>query len=46
MRHCALGIGLLAWGLAPAVSAQERSFDGVSVDLSNLYRLSKARTRS
>jgi D-arabinan exo alpha-(1,3)/(1,5)-arabinofuranosidase (non-reducing end) len=37
---------LLVFGLTPALSAQERSFDGVSVDLANLYRLSKAQTRS
>ena len=43
MKRCA--IMLLVWGLAGIGSAQER-FDGLSVDLSNLYRLSKARTRS
>ena len=46
MRRCALGIAVLVGGLVPAVWAQEKSFDGVSVNLSNLYRLSKARTRS
>ena len=46
MKHRALVIAVLAGGLASAVSAQEKSFDGVAVDLSNLYRLSKARTRS
>src|SRR6266446_4614941 len=29
-----------------AVSAQERPFDGLAVDMSSLYRLSKAKTRS
>src|SRR5712691_6137651 len=43
MKRCA--IVLLVCGLAGTCSAQER-FDGLSVDLSNLYRLSKARTRS
>ncbi|PYQ00838.1 MAG: hypothetical protein DMF82_20950 [Acidobacteria bacterium] len=46
MKHRALGIAVLAGGLASSTLAQEKSFDGVSVDLSNLYRLSKARTRS
>lgn len=46
MRHRALGIAVLVGGLAPAVFAQEKTFDGLSVGLSNLYRLSKARTRS
>ena len=46
MKHRALVIAVLAGGLAAAASAQEKSFDGVAVDLSNLYRLSKARTRS
>jgi hypothetical protein len=31
---------------APLLAAQERAFDGLAVDLSNLYRLSAARTRS
>ena len=42
-------IGLAAlWvsGITAGLSAQERPFDGVAVDLSSLYRLSKARTRS
>ena len=46
MKHCAAGLALLVWGVAGVGSAQERSFDGVSVNLGNLYRLSKARTRS
>ena len=46
MKHRALVIAVLAGGLAASASAQEKSFDGVAVDLSNLYRLSKARTRS
>ena len=46
MRQCAPVLAILAWGLLPAASAQEKSFDGVSVNLSNLYRLSKARTLS
>jgi hypothetical protein len=31
---------------APLLPAQERPFDGLAVDLSSLYRLSPARTRS
>jgi Protein of unknown function (DUF2961) len=46
MKQRALVIAVLAGGLASVVLAQEKSFDGVSVSLSNLYRLSKARTRS
>ncbi len=45
MSHRALGIALLVAGIASSVSAQEK-FDSVSVNLSTLYRLSKARTRS
>jgi hypothetical protein len=37
---------LLVAGFAAGLSAQERPFDGLAVDLGNLYRLSKARTRS
>jgi hypothetical protein len=44
MKRCATL--LLVFGLAAGLSAQDRSFDGLSVNLSNLYRLSKAQTRS
>ena len=37
---------LLAGGAAVGVSAQETAFDGLAVDMSSLFRLSGARTRS
>jgi len=46
MNRCAMAAALLVCGIAARGEAQDRSFDGLSVDLSNLYRLSKARTRS
>jgi hypothetical protein len=46
MKRRVIGGVLLACGLAGTGSAQERPFDGLSVDLGSLYRLSKARTRS
>src|ERR1700704_3963431 len=46
MKHCAAGLALLVWGAAAGGAGQERAFAGGSVDLANLYRLSKARTRS
>ena len=37
---------LLSGGAAVGVSAQEQAFDGLAVDMSSLFRLSGARTRS
>lgn len=45
-RGLAFGVVPFLWGAAAVVSAQERPFDGLAVDMSNLHRLSKARTRS
>src|SRR6266436_7142448 len=46
MTRCAIhGLTFLLC-MAAAASAQERRFDGLAVDMSSLYRLSKARTRS
>ena len=46
-KWCPIGLcALLVAGFAAGLSAQERPFDGLAVDLGNLYRLSKARTRS
>ena len=46
MTRCAIhGLTFLLC-MAAAVSAQERPFDGLAVDMSSLYRLSKAKTRS
>jgi hypothetical protein len=46
MTRCAIhGLTSLLC-MAAAVSAQERPFDGLAVDISSLYRLSKAKTRS
>jgi hypothetical protein len=41
-----LGIAVVVCGLAAGLFAQEAPFDGISVDMSNLFRLSRARTRS
>ena len=47
MKRCAvIGLGSFLWVAAAGLSAQERPFDGLAVDMSSLYRLSKARTRS
>ncbi len=46
MTRCAIhGLTFLLC-MAAAASAQERPFDGLAVDMSSLYRLSKAKTRS
>jgi hypothetical protein len=45
MKRAALS-ALLLTGAAALGAAQERAFDGLAVDLGNLYRLSSARTRS
>jgi hypothetical protein len=41
-----LGIAVVVCGLTAGLFAQEAAFDGISVDMSNLFRLSRARTRS
>jgi len=47
MKRCAIhGLTSLLCMAAAGVSAQERPFDGLAVDMSSLYRLSKAKTRS
>lgn len=47
MKRCAIhGLTSLLCLAAAGVSAQERPFDGLAVDMSSLYRLSKAKTRS
>src|SRR6266702_7108339 len=47
MKRCAIhGLTSLLCMAAAGISAQERPFDGLAVDMSSLYRLSKARTRS
>jgi len=47
MKRCAIhGLTSLLCMAAAGLSAQERPFDGLAVDMSSLYRLSKAKTRS
>ena len=47
MKRCAIhGLTSFLCMAAAGVSAQERPFDGLAVDMSSLYRLSKAKTRS
>jgi len=47
MKRCAIhGLTSLLCLAAAGVPAQERPFDGLAVDMSSLYRLSKAKTRS
>ena len=47
MKRCAIhGLTSLLCLTAAGVPAQERPFDGLAVDMSSLYRLSKAKTRS
>jgi len=47
MKRCAThGLSSLSCLAAAGVSAQERPFDGLAVDMSSLYRLSRAKTRS
>ena len=41
-----LGIAVVVCGLTAGLAAQEAAFDGLTVDMSNLHRLSRARTRS
>jgi hypothetical protein len=41
-----LGIAVAVCGLMAGLAAQEAPFDGLTVDMSNLFRLSRARTRS
>jgi hypothetical protein len=41
-----LGIAVVVCGLTAGLAAQEAPFDGLTVDMSNLFRLSRARTRS
>jgi hypothetical protein len=47
MKRCAIhGLTSLLCMAAAGVYAQERPFDGLAVDMTSLYRLSKAKTRS
>lgn len=46
MRIHGLALSLFALGLAIAVTAQDTPFNGLGINLGNLSRLSKARTRS
>jgi len=46
MRSAIHGLTSLLCLAAAGVPAQERPFDGLAVDMSSLYRLSKAKTRS
>ena len=41
-----LGIAVVVCGLTAGLAAQEAALDGLTVDMSNLHRLSRARTRS
>jgi hypothetical protein len=46
IRYLCMAVLALAWGSAQTMTAAERPFNGLNLNLGNLYRVSKAKSRS